>query len=58
MKYQVIILPVAKADINAVAKWIRQNESPERAKVWLSEIKEAVASLNISSERPTLYLFS
>ncbi len=31
MKYRVIILPVAKADIKAAAKWIRQNDSPEKA---------------------------
>ncbi|MEH1932736.1 MAG: type II toxin-antitoxin system RelE/ParE family toxin [Nostoc sp.] len=46
MKYRVIILPVAKADINAAAKWIRQNDSPENAKVWVNEINDAVASLD------------
>lgn len=29
MKYQVIVLPAAKADIKAAAKWIRQNDSTE-----------------------------
>ncbi|MEH2412854.1 type II toxin-antitoxin system RelE/ParE family toxin [Nostoc sp.] len=54
MKYRVIILPVAKADINAAAKWIRQNDSQQKAKVWVNEINDAVASLNTFTARCAL----
>jgi len=54
MKYRVIILPVAKADIKATAKWIRQNDSPEKAKVWVNEINDAVASLDTFPARCAL----
>ncbi|MCW5317749.1 type II toxin-antitoxin system RelE/ParE family toxin [Nostoc sp. KVJ3] len=54
MKYGVIILPVAKADINAAAKWIRQNDSPELAKMWVNEINDAVASLDTFPARCAL----
>lgn len=54
MKYRVIVIPRAKADIKVAAKWIRQNDSPEKAKSWLSGINDAIASLNTFPTRCAL----
>jgi plasmid stabilization system protein ParE len=54
MKYRINILPVAKADIKAAAKWIRQNDSQQKAKIWLNEINDAVASLDTLPARCAL----
>ncbi|MCC5608979.1 type II toxin-antitoxin system RelE/ParE family toxin [Nostoc sp. CHAB 5834] len=54
MKYQVIILPVAKADIKTAAKWIRQSDSKELAKVWVNEINDAITSLDTFPARCAL----
>ncbi|KYC38042.1 hypothetical protein WA1_37430 [Scytonema hofmannii PCC 7110] len=54
MKYRVIILPVAKADMKTAAKWIRQNDSSEKAKAWVSEINKAIVTLSTFPARCAL----
>ncbi|RUT02155.1 hypothetical protein DSM106972_062300 [Dulcicalothrix desertica PCC 7102] len=54
MKYQVIILPAAKVDIKQAAKWIRQNNSPEKAKLWVREVNDAILTLDTFPARCAL----
>jgi len=45
MKYRIVILPSAKADIKEVSRWMRQY-SREKAIAWVDGIEEAIRSLD------------
>lgn len=53
MKYWLIVLPSAKADIKEAARWMRQY-SQEKAKVWLDGIYDAIKSLETFPARCAL----
>lgn len=53
MRYTVIILPTAKAEIKEAYQWIF-DETPAQAAKWLSGISDAINSLSTFPERCAL----
>ncbi len=53
MKYRIVVLPSAKADIKEAARWMRQY-SREKAQVWVDGIYEAINSLDTFPARCAL----
>ena len=53
MKYRIVILPSAKADIKEAARWMRQY-SQEKASAWVDGIEEAIRSLDTFPARCAL----
>lgn len=56
MKYRIIVLPSAKADIKEAARWMRQY-SIEKVQAWVDKIYDAIRSLDTFPARCPLVPF-